>query len=57
MCPGDFVVKNSPKGDAGSIPGSGNPLQKEMAPTPVFLLSIPMDRVARKATVPGVTKS
>ena len=24
-------------GDLGSIPGSGDPLEKEMAPTPVFL--------------------
>ena len=24
-------------GDVGSIPGSGDPLEKEMAPTPVFL--------------------
>ena len=33
-----LVVKNLPAntGDMGSIPGSGRPLEKEMATTPVF---------------------
>ena len=38
-CPGVSVVKNSPAntGDVGLIPGSGNSLEKEWQPIPVFL--------------------
>ena len=55
------MVKNSPSsagadGDVGLNPGSGRPLEEEMATTPVFLLYNPMDRGAWWATVYGVIK-
>ena len=36
--------------------GWEDPLEKDRAPHPVFLLGNPMDRGARPATVHGVTK-
>ena len=37
--------------------GRGDPLEKEMTPTPVLCLENPMDRGAWWAAVPGVTES
>ena len=56
------VVKNPPaKGkdtrDAGSIPGSDDPLEQEMQSTPIFLRGNPMDGGAWWATDCGVAKS
>ena len=31
------MVKHSPAGDLGSIPGRDDPLEEDTAPTPVFL--------------------
>jgi len=45
-------------GDAGSIPGSEDPLEKEMAMySSILAWRIPMDRGAWWATVLGVAKS
>ena len=58
-----LVVQNPPANagdirDAGSIPGSGRSLEKEMATYSSFLAwRIPMDRGAWRATVHGVAKS
>ena len=53
-------VKNLPAntGDAGSIPGEEDPLEKEMAThSSILALENPMDRGVWQATVHGVTKS
>ena len=45
-------------GDAGSIPGSEDPLEKEMAMySSILAWRIPMDRGSWWATVLGVAKS
>ena len=52
--PGHSVVKNLPAkaGDAGSIPGSGRSLEKEMAtPSSISCLGKSMDRAAWQAAV------
>ena len=57
--PGGAVVKNSPAnaGDMGSIPGSEDPLEKEMAThSNILAWKNPMDREAWRATVPGVAE-
>ena len=54
-----LVVKNSPAnvGDAGSIPGSGRPLEEGMAILLQYsCLENPIDRGAWWATVHGVAK-
>ena len=54
------MVKNpsASAGDAGSIPGSEGPLEKEMAIySSILAWRIPMDRGAWWATVLGVAKS
>ena len=43
--------------DPGSILGSGDLLEQEMAPTPVFLLENSMDRGTWWAAIHGVTES
>ena len=53
------MVKNSPAnaGDMGSIPGSEDPLEKEMAThSSILAWKNPMDREAWRATVPGVAR-
>ena len=54
-------VKNLPAmqetRNAGSIPGSGDPLEKEMATLSSVFLENPMDRGAWWATVQRVRKS
>ena len=63
--PGGAAAKNLPAktgdaGDVGLIPGSysrEDPLEKEMATTPVFLLENSMDRGAWRTTVPAIRKS
>ena len=53
------MVKNSPAnaGDMGSIPGSEDPLEKEMAThSNILAWKNPMDREAWRATVPGVAE-
>ena len=59
--PGGSVVKNSPAnaGDMGSIPGSEDPLEKEMAThSNILAWKNPMDREPwGVATVHGNTKS
>ena len=45
------------EGDPGSIPGSGNPLEKEMATHSNILAENSKDRGAWCATVHGVSKS
>ena len=55
--PGGSVVKSLPAnaGDPGSIPVSGNPLEKEMTThSSILAWRIPMDRGAWEATVHGV---
>ena len=59
--PGGSVAKNPPAkaGDAGrtgSIPGSGNPLEKKMATLQYSCLENAMDRGAWRAMVCGVAK-
>ena len=57
--PGASVEKNSPAnaGDMGSIPGSEDPLEKEMAThSNILAWKNPMDREAWRATVPGVAR-
>ena len=45
-------------GDPGSIPGSGrSPREGNGSPLQYYCLENPMDRGARGAAVPGVTKS
>ena len=53
------MVKNLPAnaGDTGSISGWEDPLEKEMDPTPVFLLGKSHGQRSLAATVHGVTKS
>ena len=56
------MVKNPPAnaedvGDAGSIPGLEDPLEKGMATHPVFLPRNPMDREAWWAVVHRVAQS
>ena len=52
-------MKNLPAMQKTQAPSLGreDPLEKEMAPTPVFLLENPMDRGAWRAAVYGVTNS
>ena len=44
-CPGSSAGKESAchAGDLGSIPGLGDPLEKEMATTPIFRLVWPWE--------------
>ena len=59
--PGGSAVKKNPpanEGDVGSIPGSEDPLEKEIATHSTYsCLRNPMDRGAWWATVHGVAKS
>ena len=58
--PGSSAVKNPPAsaGDAGSIPGSGNPLEEEMVTHSSIAWEIPWtEEPGELYTVPGVTKS
>ena len=51
-------VKNPPMMQEMQVQFLGwDPLEKEVATTPVCLLENPMDRRARRATVHGVAKS
>ena len=61
-CQVALVVKNplantEDTRDPGSIPGSKNPLEKEVSTTPIFLPENSMDRGVWQATVHGVAKS
>ena len=59
--PGGSAVKKNPPAneeDVGSVPGSEDPLEKEIATHSTYSrLRNPMDRGARWATVHGVAKS
>ena len=61
--PGGFVVKKPPAnagdtGDLGSIPGSGDPLEKEMAAHPSILLwEIPWTEEPARLQSTGSQKS
>ena len=57
--PGGAVVKNVPAnvGDAGSVLGQEDPLEQEIAPTPVFLPGKSQEQSRLWATVHRVTES
>ena len=52
------IIKNLPAMQETQVRslGQNNPLEEDMAATPVFLLGNYMDRGSWRATVPGVTK-
>ena len=53
----ESICNTGDTGDAGSVLGGDNPLEKEMATTPVFLPEKSHGREARWTTVQRVTKS
>ena len=57
--PGGSAVKNPPAMQETRVSSLGqeDPLEKQMQPTPVFLLGKSMDREAWQAIVHGVAKS